>query len=81
MTGVLAATMCTLTFHLIHLGDPRQILDDHRHTAYWASRFGGQLPPPNPGQTPVALAPEETVYVGKLLEVYSETDRSGDCMR
>lgn len=49
-----------------------EILDDHRKTAYWASRFGGHLPPPPPGRPPTAIAAGETVYVAKLLDVYGE---------
>jgi hypothetical protein len=50
------------------------ILDDHRKTAYWASRFGGVLPAPPPAAPmPTIVAPHETVYVQRLLEVYSET--------
>ncbi|TNC46260.1 hypothetical protein FHG66_19145 [Rubellimicrobium rubrum] len=49
-----------------------EILDDHRKTTYWASRFGGALPPAPGGVTPSAIAPSEAVYVDKLLEVYSE---------
>ena len=49
-----------------------EILDAHRQTAYWAARFGGHLPPPPSGNAPTEIAPSETVYVGKLLEVYSE---------
>jgi hypothetical protein len=50
-----------------------EILDDHRKTAYWASRFGGHLPPPPPGRPPKGIAAQETVYVAKLLDVYGET--------
>lgn len=49
-----------------------EMLDAHRLTAYWAQRFGGLLPPSNPGITPETMAPHETVYVGKLLDVYAE---------
>jgi|HubBroStandDraft_4_1064222.scaffolds.fasta_scaffold212737_1 hypothetical protein len=51
-----------------------EILDDHRKTAYWASRFGGHLPPPPRGQAPSEIAAEETVYVAKLLDVYAEAE-------
>lgn len=51
-----------------------EILDDHRKTAYWASRFGGQLPPPPPGQPPKTIAIGETTYVTKLLDVYGEAE-------
>ena len=73
LTGDLAAYVDAYDFTSFTYATLDEILDDHRRTAYWASRFGGQLPPPNPGKTPEAVAPEETIYVGKLLEVYSET--------
>jgi hypothetical protein len=72
LTGKLAAYVAAYDFTSFTYATLDEILDDHRRTAYWASRFDGQLPPPNPGQKPEAVAPEETVYVGKLLEVYSE---------
>jgi hypothetical protein len=49
-----------------------EMLDAHRLTAYWAQRFGGLLPPPKPGVTPDTVMEHETVYVGKLLDVYAE---------
>jgi hypothetical protein len=58
-----------------------EILDAHRRTAYWASRFGGHLPPPPLGQTPNAIAQKESRYVGKLLEVYAETTGASICRR
>jgi ABC-3C protein len=73
LTGDLAAYVDAYDFTSFTYTTLDEILDDHRRTAYWASRFGGQLPPPKPGKTPVAIAPGETVYVGKLLKVYSET--------
>lgn len=73
LTGKLAEYVDAHDFTSFTYATLDEILDDHRRTAYWASRLGGQLPPPNPGQTPADVAPEETVYVGKLLEVYSET--------
>lgn len=48
------------------------VLDDHRRTAYWASRFGGILPPAPQGKPPKAIAQEESIYIGKLFEVYEE---------
>lgn len=49
-----------------------EILDIHRKTGYWASRFNGLLPPPPPGFTPSIIAASESVYVGQLFDVYSE---------
>jgi hypothetical protein len=73
LTGDLAAYVDAYNFASFTYSTLDEVLDDHRRTAYWSSRFGGQLPPPNPGITPEVVAPEETVYVGKLFEVYSET--------
>jgi C-terminal domain 6 of the ABC-three component (ABC-3C) systems len=73
LTGGLAAYVAAYDFTSFTYATLDEILDDHRRTAYWAFRFGGQLPPPEQGKTPDAIAPEETVYVGKLLDVYSET--------
>jgi hypothetical protein len=50
-----------------------EILDDHRRTAYWTERFGGLLTPPPSGQPPATIAQSESMYIGKLLEVYQET--------
>lgn len=49
-----------------------EILDGHRKTAYWASRFGGYLPAAPKGTTPSGIAQVESIYVGKLFAVYSE---------
>ena len=58
-----------------------EILDAHRRTAYWASRFGGLLPAPPKGHVPQTLSPNENVYVGKLLDVYAEkTGQSFKCV-
>jgi hypothetical protein len=50
-----------------------EMLEAHRKTAFWAERFGGLLPPPATGNAPDDMMPHETVYVGKLLDVYSES--------
>jgi hypothetical protein len=53
-----------------------EILDGHRHTAYWSSRFGGTLPPPPKGNVPGMIEPSESAYVAKLLDVYAEVTNS-----
>lgn len=72
LTGDLAAYVHAYDFTSFTYATLEDVLDDHRKTAYWATRFGGELPSPNPGVTPAAIAAEETVYVGKLLDVYAE---------
>lgn len=50
-----------------------ELLESHRRTAFWAQRFGGLLPPPPPaGAPPAIVMPHETVYIGKLLDIYAE---------
>jgi hypothetical protein len=51
-----------------------EILDAHRRTAYWASRFGGLLAPAPKGNVPVQVHLKELGYVGKLLRVYAEEE-------
>ena len=52
-----------------------EMLDVHRTTPYYAARFGTALPARPPvGQTPIAPAPVEAVYVKKLVDVYNEQD-------
>ena len=72
LTGDLADYVNEYDFETFGYTTLDEMLDAHRLTAYWAQRFGGLLPPPNPGITPEMMAPHETVYVGKLLDVYAE---------
>ena len=81
LTGPLAAYVAGYDFSSFSYATLDEILDDHRKTAYWASRFGGQLPPAPKGLAPEKIADTESVYVGKLLAVYAETTGSDiDCV-
>lgn len=52
-----------------------EMLDIHRKTPYYTSRFGTSLPARPPvGQAPETPAPGETTYVKKLVDVYQEQD-------
>jgi len=52
-----------------------EMLDVHRKTPYHAARFGTALPARlSAGQTPIAPAPFEAVYVKKLVDVYNEQE-------
>lgn len=73
LVGDLANYVLSYDFTSFTYATLDEILDDHRRTAYWASRFGGQLPPPPRGKAPQAIAQSESVYVAKLLDVYTET--------
>ena len=72
LTGALAEYVKQYDFSAFGYATIDEILDAHRRTAFWAERFGGLLPPPKPGKVPETVMPHETVYVGKLLEVYGE---------
>lgn len=72
LTGALATYVDGYDFTTFTYATLDEILDDHRRTAYWASRFGGVLPPPPRGQPPTAIASNESVYIGKLLDVYAD---------
>jgi hypothetical protein len=73
LTGDLAADAEQYDFSSFGYFTIEEMLEAHRGTAFWAERFGGMLPKPNPGIAPDDMMPHETVYVGKLLEVYAET--------
>jgi hypothetical protein len=72
LTGDLAEYVNNYNFATFGYATVDEIIDAHRRTAFWAERFGGLLPPPNPGKAPAAVMPHENVYVGKLLAVYAE---------
>lgn len=72
LTGTLESFVHQYDFTTFGYATIDEILDAHRRTAFWAQRFGGLLPPPNPGITPDRVMPHETVYVGKLMDVYAE---------
>jgi hypothetical protein len=74
LTGDLAAYVEQYDFSSFGYYTIEEMLEAHRQTAFWAERFGGMLPKPNPGITPDDMMQHETVYVGKLLEVYAETE-------
>jgi hypothetical protein len=73
LTGDLAAYVEQYDFSSFGYFTIEEMLEAHRRTAFWAERFGGMLPKLSPGIAPDDMMPHETVYVGKLLEVYAET--------
>jgi hypothetical protein len=74
LTGDLAAYVAQYDFSTFGYIAIEEMLETHRKTAFWAERFGGLLPKPNLGVTPDDMMQHETVYVGKLLEVYAQTE-------
>ncbi|MBN9017038.1 MAG: hypothetical protein J0H11_06440 [Rhizobiales bacterium] len=72
LTGGLEAYVEAYDFSTFTYATIDEVLDDHRKTAYWSSRFNGVLPPAPLGVTPAQIATQESVYVAKLFDVYSE---------
>ena len=72
LTGDLADYVNQYDFETFGYTTLDEMLDAHRLTAFWTERFKGLLPKPNPGMPPASVALHETVYVGKLLDVYAE---------
>ena len=72
LTGDLSSWLQAYDFSSFGYYTIDEVLDGHRKTAYWASRFGGILPAPPKGIVPENVAERETVYVSKLLKVYEQ---------
>ena len=72
LAGPLAKYVDAYNFTSFTYDSLDEILDSHRKTAYWASRFGGHLPSAPKGVAPIDITEAESVYVGKLFAVYSE---------
>lgn len=63
----------SLDFTIFEATPVLRIIDAHAKTRWHAARFGGGLPPrPEPLNPPVALARNETVFVGELRRAYAD---------
>lgn len=50
-----------------------EVIEEHRHTPYYAARFGGGLPDrPGPAAPPIIPAHTESRYLQQLLDAYSD---------
>jgi hypothetical protein len=51
----------------------REVIEQHRKSPYFVSRFGGGLPPrPKPPTPPAEVAKHEMRYVSHLLDAYAD---------
>lgn len=65
----------SIDFSIFRSLELNEMLETHRRTRYYATRFGTALPNrPRANQAPVTPKPEEARYVEKLLDIYSEQD-------
>tara|TARA_R110002124_G_scaffold276594_1_gene447457 strand:- start:2934 stop:4034 length:1101 start_codon:yes stop_codon:yes gene_type:complete len=55
-----------------------EVIEEHRQTPYFVSRFGGGLPErPAPKTPPQDLAPVESRYIFQLYEAYTDKEKAG----
>lgn len=73
LDGAFAAYVHGFDFSIFKAKPVREILDQHKGTPYYITRFGGGLPSrPTAFVPPQDIAPEESGYVGKLFEAYGD---------
>lgn len=73
LTGAFAAYVDDFDFSIFQAITPRELIDEHRKTPFFVSRFGGGLPArPQPDGPPEDIHADESVYVGALLDAYSD---------
>lgn len=65
----------TTNFSMFRSVELNELLKVHQETPYFAARFGTSLPARPPvGETPATPAPEEAIYIKKLVAIYAEQD-------
>lgn len=73
LTGDFAAYVEKFDFSIFRAITPRELIDEHRKTPFFISRFGGGLPArPKPDDPPEDIHPDESVYVGALFDAYAD---------
>ncbi|WP_424363094.1 ABC-three component system protein [Methylocystis parvus] len=73
LTGDLLAYFNAFDFSIFEDVSAVDLIATHAKTPFYAPRFGGGLPPRAPADPPPAeAAPEESVYLQKLLDAYGD---------
>ncbi len=73
LTGALRAHIDSLDFSIFEAVPPLRIIDQHAKTRWYATRFGGGLPPrPKIVAPPATVADHEVTYVRSLLDAYGD---------
>jgi len=73
LEGALLAYVQAFDFSIFEAKTSLQLVEEHRQTPHFATRFGGGLPPRPLGTSlPSAIAPGESRYVSHLLDAYAD---------
>ncbi|MGA8941059.1 MAG: ABC-three component system protein [Acidobacteriaceae bacterium] len=73
LTGVFARYVSNFDFSIFAQKPLLELIDEHRATPYFATRFGGGLKPrPKPDAPPDTVHANESRYVEQLYEAYSD---------
>jgi len=73
LTGAFAAYVDAFDFSIFKSYSPRELIEQHRLTPYFLTRFGGALPArPKPLAPPDEIHASEQQYVARLLEAYGD---------
>jgi hypothetical protein len=73
LTGDFAAYVDKFDFSIFQAKTVREIIEQHKQTPYFISRFGGGLPArPKPDAPPTEVDTRESGYITKLLAAYAD---------
>jgi len=73
LEGAFADYVDAFDFSIFQAKVIRDVIEQHKATPYFLSRFGGGLPPrPKPGAPPTDIDAMESGYITKLLAAYSD---------
>lgn len=73
LDAALRVYLDALDFSIFEAVPPLRIIDEHAKTRWYATRFGGGLPPrPKGFKPPLAVAAHEVAYIRSLLDAYGD---------
>jgi C-terminal domain 6 of the ABC-three component (ABC-3C) systems len=73
LDGKFADYVDAFDFSIFQPMSPREVIEQHRSSPYFISRFGGGLPPrPVVAAPPTEPGEHESIYIGQLLAAYAD---------